>query len=322
MPQKIVRRRRKRSHRAPIFVMLALILLIIGAIATTFSFYVIGDLQKGPPDYHTPVGNVIFGGVDFTAVPKVTGLGEALSGTPVMYRPKSAVPSAEGSSAKPTENVRAVTVVPETAAAPEGYFDDALFIGDSISEGIKNSGAIPAKQIIANKNVGLNAVAGGQAVYYTKGTEPKTLFEAIAELNPNPGKLYILLGANGMPGFDNETHIRYYYQLIEQLKEAYPDAIIYAESVTPMAKVSDYSKKFTQEKINGFNDLIRKMAEEESVYYLDVQSVLKDAEGYLVSEYAPTDGLHMIRKAHDLMFDYYKHHVVLEDGTMDRVIGN
>ena len=48
-----------------------------------------------------------------------------------------------------------------------------------------------------------------------------------------------------MPGFDNETHIQYYYELVEQLKAAYPKAIIYAVSVTPMAEVSDYSKKFS-----------------------------------------------------------------------------
>jgi len=175
-------------------------------------------------------------------------------------------------------------------------------------------------QIIANKNVGLNSVAGGKPVYYTKGSEPKTLFQAIQDLNPTPGKFYILLGANGMPGFDNETHIQYYYELVEQLKAAYPKAIIYAVSVTPMAEVSDYSKKFSQEKINGFNELIRKMAGEESIYYLDVQTVLKNEKGYLVADYAPSDGLHMVRRAHDLMFEYYQHHVVLPDGTMEQVV--
>ena len=51
-----------------------------------------------------------------------------------------------------------------------------------------------------------------------------------------------------------------------------------------MAEVSDYSKKFSQEKINGFNELIRKMAGEESIYYLDVQTVLKNEKGYLVAD--------------------------------------
>ena len=320
MPQKVVRKRKK-NYRAPVLIMLAMIILLIGGISAMFSLFILEDMRREPDSYRSPVGNVVFGGVHFTAAAVPASLGAELAGAPVLYRPKSdGIPSAPDYPETETRNVPASTVVPETAPAPEGYFDDALFIGDSISEGIKNSGAIPASQIIANKNVGLNSVAGGKPVYYTKGSEPKTLFQAIQDLNPTPGKFYILLGANGMPGFDNETHIQYYYELVEQLKAAYPKAIIYAVSVTPMAEVSDYSKKFSQEKINGFNELIRKMAGEESIYYLDVQTVLKNEKGYLVADYAPSDGLHMVRRAHDLMFEYYQHHVVLPDGTMEQVV--
>jgi len=314
MPRKVVRRRRKKSYRAPIFFSLTAIVALIGVLAASFCLFIMEDMRVVPA-YDIPVGNVVFCGVDFTSVPKVQGIGGSLEGTPVTYKPKAAAPAYES---LPTKNVKAVTPVPETAPAPEGYFDDALFIGDSVSEGFKNSGALPAGQIIANKNVGLNAVASGEAVYYTKGTEPKTLWQAIEELNPNPGKLYVLLGVNSI-GFDNDYHITFYYQLVEQLKEKYPKAIIYVESVTPKAKVNDYPN-FTQEKLNEFNDLIRQMAAEEQVYYLDVQTALKDEEGYMVAEYAPTDGLHMVRKGHDVMVEYYKHHVVLEDGTMDEII--
>lgn len=315
MPQKIVRKRKK-HYRAPVLVMLAMIILLLGGLCTSFSFFILDDMQTEPDSYRSPVGNIVFGGVDFTAAAVPAALGAELVGAPIVYHPKTIAGAPDHPSGE-THIVPATTFVPETAPAPEGYFDDALFIGDSISEGIKNTGVIPVNQIIANKNVGLNSVVAGDAVYYTKGTEPKTLFQAIQDLNPNPGKLYVLLGVNGMPGFDNEPHIQYYYQLIDQLKAAYPNAIIYAVSVTPMAEVSDYSRKFTQAKIDDFNSLIQKMAEEKSIYYLDVQSVLKNEKGYLVQEYAPTDGLHMVRKGHEIMFDYYQHHVVLPDKTME-----
>lgn len=297
--------------------MMALILLLIGAIATVFSFFVIDDLQTTSDPYATPIGEHVFGGVDFEKIGQPVSLSTTLAAAPVLYRPNAV---SNGGESITTENVPAETLVPETAAAPKDYFNDALFIGDSITEGIKNSGAIPAKQIIANKNVGLNSVANGDAVYYTTGTEPKSVLQAINELNPKPGKLYILLGANGMPGLDNESHIKFYYTLIDQLKKAYPDTLIYTVSVTPMTMNSDYIKKFTQKKIDEFNKLIQKMAEEKGVYYLDVQTALKGKDGYMVDDYAPTDGLHMNRKAHDIIFDYYKNHVVLPDKTMDKAV--
>ena len=171
-----------------------------------------------------------------------------------------------------TEHVKAETLVARTRAADDSYFSDAVFIGDSISVGLRVYGVLPTQNVIAEQNVNIMNLVNDTPVYRTSGTEKKTVFQAIAEKVPDPDKIYILIGANGIPGLTNEAHINYYGKFLDRLHQTYPDAMIYVETVTPITKDSEYVRdSFNMEKINDFNERLYKLAQEKGVYYLNVQ---------------------------------------------------
>ena len=300
-------RGRRKSGKAPIFILLVLILLLIAAIASIFSLFVINDLNQGNQTIYMAASTPteLFPGQKLP--------GEVTANAFVSRENQSSV------SQKPSVKTEYVEVkpgiVPETAAVDDSYFKDAVFIGDSISLGMKISRVIPYNHVIAAKNVGINQVVNGDPVYNNQ-----SLMQAIKSTVSAPKKIYILLGSNGLPGFDNDTQINYYKQLIDQLQSAYPEATVYVESLTPMTSDSQYRKRFTMAKVNDFNQKLQQVAIDKKVYYLNVQETLKDKDGNLQSGYAAADGLHMVQKGHKAVVQYYRTHAVYSDGKANVVI--
>lgn len=311
--------RQRRMNKAPIFITLALIFILIGVIALLLTKFVSEDLGNNTNQEKLAkldLMNVTPDHLRTESLSEAAGL--------VIARKKAMKPAGENGQQTEdytTEHVKVGTLVPEAKPADASYFDDAIFIGDSISLGVKNSGVIPAKNMLVEKNVGLDKVVRDEKVYYVKGNKEKvSLFDALSVQAPSAKKIYILLGMNGLPGYDNDYHIQFYYELIDRMKAKYPDAIIYAQSLTPLTADSEYHKKFTTQKLNEFNGLIEKMAEEKGVYYLNVGEALMDGNGNLKTDYAAADGLHMVTKGHKAMVQYYKSHTVQADGYTDKIV--
>lgn len=311
MDNRIARSRPRKISKIPMLVTFLLILVVVGALIWMFiSFY--QERKAIPPasfTLTTESGSVSSSPSDTDSDAAVVG-GSSESEA-------SSQPASSDKPATETKTVKVETVVPETVPVDNKYFEDAIFIGDSILKGFKLWVTPYPNNTIAEQNVGLDQIYMNKSVYYKSLDEKATLWEMIEAKYPNPKKIYVMLGTNGVPGYENDAHIVYYYDLIEKLQKKFPDAIIYVESITPITK--EVSKKrepaFTTEKINGFNKLVKKMCEEKGVYYLTVEDVLKDENGYLKADYDAGDGTHMQKIGHEAVFSYLKKHTVSKDGT-------
>ena len=106
-----------------------------------------------------------------------------------------------------------------------------------------------------------------------------------------------------------------YEQLLDVVIGAYPDALIYLMSVSPVKpKAADRYPGFTQERIDAFNAGLLTLAAERNVYYLHIADLLRDETGALSDEYGTGDGIHLRRAAYDLLAEYlYTHAVPLPD---------
>lgn len=313
MGRKIVRR--KAISKAPVIMLFLLILILLAMLVTVFVMFVLDDLNVDPMDQIILPPIVA---VDTEGTNEMPGdIFAAAVTSREAERASAAASNFTQSGDITTKRVKVNTVVPESPAADLSYFDDAVFIGDSVTQGFRNSGFFPAKNIVAEKNVNLNKIVANEACY--KGNT-QTLYQMIAAQMPNPKKIYILLGLNNLPGTSNENSMIYYKQMLQQIKEKFPNTIIYVESLTPMMKNSEYTKSFSQDKINDFNERLEALAKEEQVYYLNLQEALKDGNGYLVGEYASIDGLHMVTAGHKIMYQYFLTHTVQEDGYTDAIV--
>ena len=196
-------------------------------------------------------------------------------------------------------------VVPESDRVLNNYFDDAVFIGDSLTEGIKLYDIMSNATVLSHTGLGLDNIYTKEVVEQADGTKISVI-DAL-ELEENVGKIYILMGPNSI-GYNKETFISKYGLIVDTVKQLHPDAIIYVQSMLPVTKSNNY--KLDNAVIDEYNLALIDMAEEKEVFYLDVNSALKGPDGALPTEASPADGMHFNATYYQKWFDYLKTHTV------------
>ncbi len=183
----------------------------------------------------------------------------------------------------------------EVDSYDDSFFVNDLFIGDSIGTGLLNYGYLNSNQVYAQ--IGLNPESAHATEHdgYTAVTKA-------AELQPK--RIYIMLGSNGLAYMGNTYMIQQMQTLIEQLRESCPESYIYVISIPPVTKAHEAEGQETMAMVNGYNMLLKDMADEIGVIYLDLCSELQDSTGYFSDTYAEADGLHFLGSAYKKMLSF------------------
>ena len=205
--------------------------------------------------------------------------------------------------------------VMENGKVDISYFDDALFLGDSLADGFK-----------VYTRTGSLALKDSTAVYLTqKSTTPRTFLQPGVMVDAGEGpvdvwaviqrrqpkKMYITLGTNALMSMDTETFIDSYYQLIDKIRETSPDTIIYVTTVTPVtAWKGQKEPRMSFERIYSYNQRITKMCVEKDLALINLYEVLKSSSGYLREEIAAGDGYHLTPTGYQQWLDYLISHTV------------
>lgn len=201
--------------------------------------------------------------------------------------------------------------VPSSKPVGYGYFDDAIFFGDSISVGIPlyMQTTVPNAAVVAAQGVSPGGALTSQSI--SSGGNRVTMLEA-ARAKGDRGKVYIMLGANALD-YDEDAFINGYAEFLRAVKAEYPEAVIYVQSMLPVTvNVNNVypSKNINNERISAYNKAICKMALDSGVYYVDVAQGIADENGMLPNEASPLDGMHLSAEYYMKWFDYLRSHTV------------
>ena len=193
------------------------------------------------------------------------------------------------------------------------YFDDAVFMGDSLADGFKYY-----NQSLSLKN--------STAVYLTQqGTTPRTFLAPGAMVDAGegpvdvwatigqrqPGKMYITLGTNALMAMDPEEYVKSYGQLIDKIREYSPDTLIYVTTITPTTLAKATSEpRLSFERIYLANLLLATMCNEKDCRMINLYDVFKNSEGYLRDEIARPDGYHLTPTGYKQWLEYLITHTV------------
>ena len=220
--------------------------------------------------------------------------------------------SSEESSSEPESSAVAFgQPVPESERVASAYFDDAVFIGDSLTTGIQLYNILPDTTVLASVGININNIFTNEVISDGNGGQ-QTILDAAKDIQP--AKIYTMLGTNGLKGLGPEETVRYYRQLVQQLKADHPDSIIYVQSLMPINEeifAANYGYELTNAEIDECNELLMQMAGEEEVYFVNCAEAIKDENGELPAEFT-TDGLHFRGEYYNKWIDYLKEHTVPE----------
>ena len=196
----------------------------------------------------------------------------------------------------------------EYAMADEGYFDDALFLGDSRTVGLREYGGITGATFCASTGLSIYKLLGAQIAPIEGSTEKQTVEELL--MKRQFSKIYLMIGINELGTGTVETFMNRYQEVVARLQELQPDAIIYVQAIMRVSTArSSQGDSINNEGINVRNEEIAKLADGEKIFYLDVNPLLCDEEGGLLSEYT-ADGVHLRAKYVTIWTDFLYEHTI------------
>ncbi len=197
--------------------------------------------------------------------------------------------------------------LPEYKTVEDDYFSDAVFIGDSRTVGMFEYGGL--------EEVSTFYASKGMTIYklFDSAVAPSPTGKITVEeaLQQNQfAKIYLMVGINEMGTGTVESFLEKYGEAVAHLRELQPEAIIYLQAI--MKVTSERSAKgdyITNEGIEARNEGIALLADNEKVFYLDMNPSVCDDTGGLDPEYT-YDGVHLKGKHIQIWKDYLKAHAI------------
>ncbi len=199
-----------------------------------------------------------------------------------------------------TEVVSQLTTVDKT------YFADALFIGDSRTDGLKLYNPIgDAKYYSGTSMTIFKIMDDTQDAYGYYGI--RGLLQSMQF-----GKIYIMFGINEC-GYDTDVFAAKYREVIEEIRGYQPNALIYIQSILYVTQEHEAQNSvFASTGIDEKNDRLKELANDVDIFYLEVNDALNDGTNHLPADYTG-DGVHLKASYYHLWAEYLMEHAVVNE---------
>lgn len=205
---------------------------------------------------------------------------------------------------------------PETAAVEDDWFSDAVFIGDSRTDGLRLYSGIRGADFLAYKSLMIFHVVGNdqvdqRAVPLNGVGDKKTVLEWLDE--KQYAKVYLMFGVNEL-GYGNDSAFTdAFSRTVDEIRARQPEAVLYIQSLVPIepekAHATNPASWLNNDNVARYNELLRQVCADKGVVYVDVASALVNDAGNLPPE-GTTDGIHFTRSWYEKWYAYLKTHTV------------
>lgn len=205
----------------------------------------------------------------------------------------------------PEEPVETTPEEPPADPVEDTYFDDAVFLGDSRTEGFR---------LYSGLNTGKYLYATGATVasVFNKSVDTPLgkmpLLDALQQMDC--GKIYVMLGVNELGWNGTDIFRNQSAKLIERLQADHPDATIVIQSILPVSAKQDAKGSYVNnQRIDAYNQVLQELAETYGVVYLNEAEAVMDEDGYLRADWN-FDGVHLNKAGCQAWLDYLRTHPV------------
>lgn len=229
------------------------------------------------------------------------------SSSQALYGTSSATSSASEASSQSSAVSTSSSKTSSAVSAANGdtsSFANAVFIGDSLTSGIRDYNIAKTDGVLAANGMTTRSALTSK-VSVTSGSS-LSVPDAVTSIKPV--KIYLLLGANEIQGTTGtQGFVNNYGKLVDALKTADPQAKIYIQSIFPVTAAYAQSTGVTNDQINSFNQALQQLSTQKGATYLDVASVFKGSDGSMDSTYAAT-GYNIKKSAYTQWLNYLAAH--------------
>jgi len=185
-----------------------------------------------------------------------------------------------------------VLLAPTTELVGGSFFDDAVFVGDSVSLKLSyyagSSGDLGKAKFLVRGSYGVANGAFDYLLLTWQGKEMK-IEDAVAATEAK--KLFIMLGMNDVALYGVEKTIEHWGILLDRIRSKCPDITIYIQSMTPIwtgGEVGDLNNK----NVDAYNKALKVFAAENNCKFIDIAPYMKDSTGGLATSFCSDEYVH------------------------------
>lgn len=313
---------------------IAPLLLIAGMLAAAVIVLIVlltGGIGPGAAPQETPVPTAVPTRAP-TVAPTAAPVATEAPAAPVEQAPaQPAAPAAIPAANMPTQyNVLSgvpqtdrLLGLPETPRVDDSYWDDVIFIGDSVSmkltyfvmnERKDNPRLLGNAEFLTSANVSSrNALKDvtDTSLHPTYKGQKMSFEDAVAASGKK--KVYIMLGLNDVGVSGINQSVENLMSFVKRIKDRNPDVLIFIQSATPRVTGDKPTTKELFEYNIRVYDLCLQL-QDQGVYFVDVAYIFRDENGNLYPDYCSdldSMALHFNNSACRLWIDFLYTHALV-----------
>lgn len=173
------------------------------------------------------------------------------------------------------------------------FFDDAVFIGDSVTLMLHNyemaNNVMGDVQFLVRGSYSAFHAVNNTMLLNYRGSS-LNLPDAVAATGAK--KAFFMLGTNDVGAYGIDATIANWETMVKRLREKVPDIQIYIQSMTPIWTGGEKGK-LNNTTADTFNEELKVFAEENDCIYVDIASYMKDATGGMATKYCSDSYVHL-----------------------------
>lgn len=197
--------------------------------------------------------------------------------------------------------------------ADDSFFDSAVFLGDSRTEGLQQFSGLKHGTFYWARGMNVFRADDEEFKYFPVNGENYTMIGALKQQSFQ--SVYIMIGVNEL-GYPAQSYESGLAKLVDEVIAAQPEAVIYLQVMPPlndaMCRANGLAYYINNDNLNAFNEIIVRIAAEKKVALLNTAEVYTGEDGQLPKELA-NDGCHFAIGAYSLWADYMRTHVIDRD---------
>jgi lysophospholipase L1-like esterase len=201
----------------------------------------------------------------------------------------------------------------------DDYFADALFIGDSRTDGLHDYGNMKGKtSFMAKDSLSVFSMWDKTLPYWlADGTSGQDSIGNILG-KQKFAKVYLCVGVNelGMPTTTN--YYQKYRESVEAIRKLQPDAIIFIEGMMHVSKKETQSSGvYNNTNIVQRNQAVATLANGHDIFYIDMNSAVCDTDGNIPDDQS-NDGIHLKASGYEQWHQFLLQNGIIRDTATDR----
>ena len=186
-----------------------------------------------------------------------------------------------------------VLVLPKVETEVCHFYDDAAFIGDSISYSLMVHNRLHFDlgdaQFLVRGSLGIHNTLNGQLTVYYQGNA-MTPWDALAACGAK--KAFIMLGMNDIGYYGVEDTMVKWEAFLARMEETCPDVELYIISLTPMWRGAQ-QHLLSNANIDLYNAQLEEMAQARGISFVNIAPYFKDHLNSLAAVYCSDLYVHM-----------------------------